>query len=579
MSVTNEVTTEKDPLSQTDRAPKPFEAGGDTNQRQRALSHRDYLSTLQRPSAAEIRRISDIQLQKEAEVERKYHSTAESEAATAIQKAYRGHRERRQLKNLTLDPSSRWREVIQEWRYRMATAPHHNSLTSLSPEHRARATSDLAKENWSRATLIAERAGAGESWSPTGLSDSTPLSPPQGSESTTTENSMLMDLRYFLEMVDQKHRYGANLQIYHLEWQRCQTTENFFYWLDHGTGKNVSLPYCDRTKLDHERIRYLSKEERKDYLVSVDDKGRLRWEKNGELISTSADLYKDSIHGIVSKEDTETPAFTDDVVKEKLSQDHRFNRKIAAAMNTVAGRFAASDSEDEGSDDYDGQSITSSTTTPTSPREEAMAHQMITKDKTPRKRLHVSPATILNRLLRASIKPGTWIYVCDTVGRLYVGIKNSGSFQHASFLSGARISSAGSIGIEDGRLTFLSPLSGHYRPTTKSFRLFVDNLKEQKVDLSQLKVSQAYSILLGMEYYGKTKEGLRKATHRDKGTRDKDDRKRKSDTEDIAEELGVPATFLVEQHWQKDHHRKALGRLMDNLNIRRRSDEQLREPS
>jgi len=46
----------------------------------------------------------------------------------------------------------------------------------------------------------------------------------------------------------------------------------------------------------------------------------------------------------------------------------------------------------------------------------------------------------------------------DTSYRLYVGIKEAGSFQHSSFLRGARIAAAGLIRIKDGQLRSLSPL-------------------------------------------------------------------------------------------------------------------------
>jgi hypothetical protein len=81
---------------------------------------------------------------------------------------------------------------------------------------------------------------------------------------------------------------------------------------------------------------------------------------------------------------------------------------------------------------------------------------------------HVSASTIFNKLLRGSVKKNTWIFVADTSFRLYVGIKQSGAFQHSSFLHGSRISAAGLIKIKDGRLLKLSPLSGHYRPPGKS---------------------------------------------------------------------------------------------------------------
>ncbi|KAF8469653.1 hypothetical protein BDZ91DRAFT_61641 [Kalaharituber pfeilii] len=44
------------------------------------------------------------------------------------------------------------------------------------------------------------------------------------------ENAKAMDILYFLELVDLKHRYGANLKVYHDYWQAQDTHENFFYW-------------------------------------------------------------------------------------------------------------------------------------------------------------------------------------------------------------------------------------------------------------------------------------------------------------------------------------------------------------
>ena len=158
-----------------------------------------------------------------------------------------------------------------------------------------------------------------------------------------------------------------------------------------------------------------------------------------------------------------------------------------------------------------------------------------------------------------------------------VGIKTSGEFQHASFLSGARISSAGSIGIENGQLTYLSPLSGHYRPTTKSFRIFITALKKQGVDMSQVKVSHAFEVLLSMEYYGKSKKGV-KRVFQPKHEKGKDHKQhdhfgRASPGLDAQFHMAMDnysATSLVEQHWKKEHKR-SLRKMMDDLRIRRRS--------
>lgn len=70
-----------------------------------------------------------------------------------------------------------------------------------------------------------------------------------------------MGLEYFLEMVDQKHRYGSNLRRYHQEWKKGETKENFFYWLDYGEGKELDLEDRPRRRLDTELVRYLSREE------------------------------------------------------------------------------------------------------------------------------------------------------------------------------------------------------------------------------------------------------------------------------------------------------------------------------
>ncbi|KAI7547318.1 hypothetical protein KC331_g5085 [Hortaea werneckii] len=522
------------------------------------MSRQEYLATLRRPSTLEVARITEKQIQKEREINDKYqrHTAEENEAATRIQKAYRGHRERRQLEGLTLDPSSRWTEALKELKYRSVTASQWQTSQPVS-DSRSPSPSDQARHNWRRAAWVAEHASAGESGTP------------------EANNSMLMDLRYFLEMTDTQHRYGANLQVYHAEWKRSQTKQNFFLWLDHGEGSHLDLPGCSREKLERERIRYLSREERKDYLVRIDSDGKLRWRKNDELITTSGELYRDSIQGIVAK-DSSTPAWA-------YEQDD-----LLDPPNTSSP------------DDDDEASTQTSSTTATSisdpPRPDHLEKTTTTAKKKKRKpHLHVSPATLLNHLLRASVKPGTWIYVVDTLSNLYIGIKTSGAFQHASFLSGARILSAGSIGIDAGQLTYLSPLSGHYRPTTRSFRRFVERLGDQGVDLRQLRVSRAYEVLVGMECYGKAREGLEffggRGSHLDhdrhRHQRQEEDekeegekveggskrygrRRRRKGTlpADRVHAVNASAADFVEQRWDSEHEQKAgLRRLLGDLHL------------
>lgn len=62
-----------------------------------------------------------------------------------------------------------------------------------------------------------------------------------------------------------------------------------------------------RSRLDSEFVRYLSREERKKYLVTIDEDGLFRYAKNGNLVTTSPD-FRDSIEGIVPVDD-KTPTW------------------------------------------------------------------------------------------------------------------------------------------------------------------------------------------------------------------------------------------------------------------------------
>jgi hypothetical protein len=87
---------------------------------------------------------------------------------------------------------------------------------------------------------------------------------------------------------------------------RYHANENasFFYWLDQGGGKALDLPECSRKRLDSMQVRYLSREERLKYLVKVDEQGLLVWAKNGEMVWTKDELYRDSVDGIVPIDDS-----------------------------------------------------------------------------------------------------------------------------------------------------------------------------------------------------------------------------------------------------------------------------------
>lgn len=338
--------------------------------------------------------------------------------------------------------------------------------------------------NWLRVTKIAERAGAYDSSeTSTGSSEDADISEKEAKDQSLSQvehrkrhqrraearakTSKMMDLQYFLELVDQKHRYGSNLRKYHNYWKTQDTKQSFFYWLDEGDGKHVELPECSRERLDREQVRYLSREERLKYLVNVDQDGLLVWAKNGEKVWTKDELYKDSIDGIVPIT-SPTPAF-----------------KYNVPPEGVESGSTSSESDDERNEDG---------------KEGDEGSRYVNGDfhcaKGPAKIKYVNSAVIFNHLIRTSMKKGhKWIFVSfaevlsrtelirsppqvagmppkkvtsaarssnsitsDTSFRLYVGYKQSGAFQHSSFLHGSRIAAAGIIKIKHGQLRKLSPL-------------------------------------------------------------------------------------------------------------------------
>lgn len=134
--------------------------------------------------------------------------------------------------------------------------------------------------------------------------------------------------------------------------------------------------------MDREQVRYLSREERLNYLVAVDKEGRLCWKRNGQRIDTTIE-WKDSAHGIVPVGDTS-------------STEHA---QAAAAEAAQAGYLPREDGN-----------ITNSSSS-ADDRGDRYVNTDLGKSPRTKKVFHVSPATILNHLLRKTVKKNTWIFV------------------------------------------------------------------------------------------------------------------------------------------------------------------------
>lgn len=137
----------------------------------------------------------------------------EHKAAAVIQRNYRGYRERRQMKGLGMSASARWSDAISELRYRENTRPMSREHALAAGDAHAR-----AKLNWRRFSTIANRAAADDSDDDSDDADEDGVCRQRKRvqiKSDRAKHAKQMDLPYWLEMVDEKHRYGSHLRTYH----------------------------------------------------------------------------------------------------------------------------------------------------------------------------------------------------------------------------------------------------------------------------------------------------------------------------------------------------------------------------
>lgn len=236
--------------------------------------------------------------------------------------------------------------------------------------------------------------------------------------------------------MDIKHRYGSNLFPYHEHWLQSPTTQPFFFWLDHGEGKQLDLPAISRSRLDAQRLRYCTKEERKQYAVIVGGDKLLRYQHNSKPVHTSS-----------SEEQTEIDA---DFAAWKQAQI----KAMALAHAPKPDKSAMTDAESQ-------------------ERKEAK------KKRNANKWIYVTSAD---------------------KKQLYIAPKVKGEFQHSSFLSGGSVGSAGAVMVNQGSIIKLAPMSGHYQPNIEQFISFLDQLDSQGVDLSNALLLNPFPVEIDCKY-------------------------------------------------------------------------------
>ncbi|XXG57108.1 hypothetical protein AAC387_Pa03g4346 [Persea americana] len=174
-------------------------------------------------------------------------------AAVKLQKVYKSYRTRRNLADCAVVVEELW------WKALDFAALKHSSVSFFDVKK-----PETAVSRWARARTRVAKVGKGLS---------------------KDEKAQKLALQHWLEAIDPRHRYGHNLHLYYDIWFDSESVQPFFYWLDIGDGKEVTLDRCSRAVLQRQCIKYLGPKEREAYEVIVDD-GKLVYKKSGMLLDT-----------------------------------------------------------------------------------------------------------------------------------------------------------------------------------------------------------------------------------------------------------------------------------------------------
>lgn len=436
------------------------------------------------------------------------------QAVKRLQHQFRKYQHEREKNGLNLSTSARWHEALKDQRLKSTRRASQQQERDRDEDYHSR---------WQRAGVFT--SGLVSSSFPSST-DSDPKLP----ESSPPRPSKTMDPNYWLEMVDHHHRYGSNLKPYHAFWNtNYQGDQNFFYWLDHGEGRHLDLPDSPRARLDSEKITYLTVEQRLNYLVRVDSQGKLVWAKDSRPVDTARGRHKDLGNGLGIV----------DATPEEFEA-----AKLRGEIPSSSGSESSLSSSRRSSLERDAHHYTLAR-----PNDSGLKAKI---------KSHVDPKAIMDRLLRKTLNANTWIFVADRSGNLYVGVKQTGKFQHSSFLAGSHVLAAGLLRVDQGQLTSLSPLSGHYRAGSEQFKSFVKILEhEWGCDMSRVSISKALCMIGALEKYAKFTKKKSEVTTKIKRFF-RSDRERQEDEKEQAQDR--PAQ-LAAQHAQEHEEWKEASRV------------------
>ncbi|XP_024969868.1 IQ domain-containing protein IQM1-like [Cynara cardunculus var. scolymus] len=174
-------------------------------------------------------------------------------AALTIQKFYKSYRTRRNLADCAVVIEELW------WKALDFAALKRSSVSFFCNDK-----PESAVSRWCRARTRVAKVGKGL---------------------CQDKNAQKLAICHWLEAIDPRHRYGHNLQLYYNVWFTSQSSQPFFYWLDVGDGKELSVEKCARNILQYQCIKYLGPKEREEYEVVIES-GKLLYKQSRRFVKT-----------------------------------------------------------------------------------------------------------------------------------------------------------------------------------------------------------------------------------------------------------------------------------------------------
>uniref|UniRef100_A0AAV1TQD2 Uncharacterized protein n=1 Tax=Peronospora matthiolae TaxID=2874970 RepID=A0AAV1TQD2_9STRA len=120
-----------------------------------------------------------------------------------------------------------------------------------------------------------------------------------GSRTEVTCRASMLHKDFWLEALDEQHRYGFHLRAFHRTWKLEMAAglpsgerddASFFHWLDHGRGSTVDLPECSQHHLRSTCVQYCTEEQRGSYEIEFVAQG------DGDNVTVQYATSKHAVH-------------------------------------------------------------------------------------------------------------------------------------------------------------------------------------------------------------------------------------------------------------------------------------------